>query len=140
MKAIELTEEHKTKLLEMCNKLFPECLFEKGFKYKSKWSTGRIVDCVSKGICIEFGSDPEYGYREIEESLQITMLDGEYLKTESIHWFEFCMKHLVYKIFNESNSVQTQLELNKTILYLMNSNVNVIDHLYEQFKKLYPDL
>jgi hypothetical protein len=29
MKAIELTEEHKKKLLEMCNKLFPKhCKFE----------------------------------------------------------------------------------------------------------------
>jgi hypothetical protein len=28
MKAIELTEEHKTKLLKMCNTLFPEQIRE----------------------------------------------------------------------------------------------------------------
>lgn len=74
MKPIKLTEQHKVKLLEICNKLFPE--------YNIHWESFE-----------ENNLDSDY--------MNFLSLYKVGNKTqESIHWFEFCMTHLAEKIFN----------------------------------------
>lgn len=69
MKSIELTKEHKSKLLEMCKTLFPE------------YTT------------IQFGNQSNY-YLESEEILDFYNDKEDF----SIHWFEFCQCHLLPKL------------------------------------------
>ncbi len=73
MKSIELTEEHKSKLLEMGKALFPEYPdLQFGVKEKHNWSKEYLVFGLT-------GNEP------------------------IIHWFEFCMTHLVEKLNNLSD-------------------------------------
>ena len=68
MKNIELTEDHKSKLLEMCKELFPEYPdLQFGVKEKHNWSKEYLV----------FG-----------------LMSDESI----IHWFEFCVNHLTIKL------------------------------------------
>lgn len=73
MKSIQLTPSHKSKLLEMCKALFPG------------W---------------EFNEDFEYGQDIINNSLS-KLEKGK--RSEDIHWFEFCMTHLVNKLYYPDN-------------------------------------
>jgi hypothetical protein len=93
MKSIELIEEHKSKLLEMCKILFPEMFVvtiqENGYLNYS--DTGKTIEYEDK-----------------------------------IHWFEFCMTHLVIKL-NISKEDYLTLSLKCT---------DKVNYLYEKFKKL----
>lgn len=116
MKALTLTKEHKSKLLEICKTLFPEYTI------------------------IQFGNQSNY-YLESEEILDFYNDKENFL----IHWFEFCMTHLSYKLQKELNKVVKDNErislyhrndpifhtYGKDILYL-----HPVDYLYEEFKKL----
>lgn len=111
MKPIELTEEHKSKLLEMCKELFIES--------KPKIDSNNIVSLWildSEGL-----SEGEYNFK--------------------IHWFEFCMTYLMYKLSYEfskipnikGRSIHIELwELNKGDYF----KKHPVDYLYEEFKKL----
>ena len=75
MKNIELTEDHKSKLLEMCRILFPEYPdLQFGVKEKHNWSKEYLVFGLT-------GNEP------------------------IIHWFEFCMTHLCDKVFIHDESL-----------------------------------
>jgi hypothetical protein len=112
MKAIELTEEHKAKLLEMCNKLFPKhCKFE------------------------FFTEDLRFLNEETDEFLTF------------IHWFEFCMTHLVEKLIEVINEYESKLSDSKREKFFIEifepyellmsiKDKHPIDYLYEEFKKL----
>ena len=78
MKSIQLTEEHKSKLLEMCKELFPTYNFE--------FMRGKD----------EFGFDIyDYFTFYLIEDYE----NNEWYKSKTdIHWFEFCMTHLAEKI------------------------------------------
>lgn len=107
MKTLELTEEHKSKLLEMCNKLFPE----------SNW-------CMStqNGTCGIHSSKID----------QIFVYEGSNpynFPVSIIHWFEFCMTHLAEKIL-------TQDEQLNDFLLTFNVDLHPIAYLYEEFKNL----
>lgn len=69
MKTIELTQEHKSKLLEMSIKLFPEY--------------------------IEIDIDISENYDGIQDYIQ---LRKKYENTIFIHWFEFCFTYLIEKL------------------------------------------
>ena len=75
MKPIELTQEQKDKLLEMCKVLFPE------YKY--------ITLGISYRICNGWSNDK-------------LILDKDYLSKDCIviHWFEFCVRILTPKILS----------------------------------------
>jgi len=128
MKAIELTKGHKDKLLEMCRKLFP----------KYKW---------------QFASD----YGSINDDTQVDSLiqwktTGKYSQSmiNTFHWFEFCMTHLVEKIFNLFNEDDEDfydryinngasfygVGVNEIIFVMLSSKEHPVDYLYEEFKKL----
>lgn len=71
MKSLELTTEHKTILLEMCFKLFPDNFIDE--------------DChITSGNNILFFNKKDENTYTVKE----------------IHWFEFVMTHLVEKLFN----------------------------------------
>ena len=75
MKNIELTEDHKSKLLEMCKELFPEYPdLQFGVKEKHNWSKEYLVFGLTGNVPI-------------------------------IHWFEFCMTHLCDKVFIHDESL-----------------------------------
>lgn len=74
MKAIELTQEHKDKLLEMCKILFPEY------------------------INVEIELEPDYEGLQYFIQLNKTDKIKEWIY---IHWFEFCFTILADKIFTK---------------------------------------
>lgn len=110
MKAIELTEEHKSKLLEMCKVLFPE--------YKN-W------DLKLKG---EYKN---YLIASFE-------LENDYIPDCDlyIHWFEFCMTHLATVIYNKGNYYKNYVTITQFRGYICQEVDHPIDYLYEQFKTL----
>ena len=113
MKPIELTEEHKSKLLEMCNKLFP------GYKWQfnSDYSKGILWnDCVIESLL---------KWKVKGKNSQVLELN--------IHWFEFCMIYLYRKIIVLSNFTFQTEDFYQTVLVDYH---NPIDYLYEEFKKL----
>ena len=81
MKHIKLTEEQQSKLLEMCKVLFPE--------YDE----------------IELEIEPQYDGSD--GFVQLTLDKNKNLDFINIHWFEFCMTHLVTKL-RSYNYVQEQ--------------------------------
>lgn len=93
MKAIELTEEHKSKLLEMCKELFP----------KHEWS-----------------------FRNDLEDEGMIDIDIRTRNFKMIHWFEFCMTYLAKKVCKSDGVALT----------FKDDNNNIIEFLYEEFKKL----
>ena len=131
MKSIELTKDHKSKLLEMCKVLFPEYVIypadNDGFIEGEQWVGDQNM-----------GED-----RPVNEF--------------NIHWFEFCMTHLIVKLSKEftkqklseadytdnqypnwfSEKVSYHLnpfrneEFEEDILF-----IHPVDYLYEEFKKL----
>jgi len=121
MKTINLTEEHKTKLLEMCNKLFPEqnpfCIglnqeLKKGWGYSKDFIFGKSNTFLGDGLMI--------------------------------HWFEFCMTHLILKIraLKLKESVHTEIELMNfykmywDVTNYVTTQLHPIDYLYSEFLKL----
>jgi hypothetical protein len=123
MKPLKLTEKQKSKLLEMCNTLFPE--------YKE------II--LTKQKTLHFGVIDHISYKS-----RIPL---------SIHWFEFCITHLVSAISQKSELEEIPLYVNNVFrtskgdkwtfyskfFFHYPKDINkehLIDYLYKQFKKL----
>lgn len=107
MKPLELTSEHREKLLEMAEKLFP--------KHKFSFSN----DNGDIGI-LDVDID-EWGHGKV------TYLTG------SIHWFEFCINWLATSIYN-LRQPSTTITLFRG--HLTQDVDHPVDYLYEQFKKI----
>ena len=133
MKNIELTENHKSKLLEMCKVLFPEY-------------TTIPNDKNPKFLTINWFTKQGYF---------IHLMDDDDLKeNKMIHWFEFCMTHLINKISeiedsklgdDDYDSIHVNIinlnrkkydNLCKNILDSWSNKKHPVDYLYEEFKKL----
>lgn len=131
MKNIELTEEHKSKLLEMCKKLFPKSKIQFINDFYCEWSLFLIT----------------------EDDYDSTLPKD---KVEC-HWFEFCMTHLIVQLSKEftkqklSKSDYTSNQypnwFSKKVSYHLNPFrneefeediifIHPVDYLYEEFKKL----
>ncbi len=114
MQPIQLTEEHKAKLLEMCKVLFPE--------YKISLEIENNYEGTEGFICFQ--------------DLSMSKI-GDY-----IHWFEFCMTYLPIELFRALNMAKggNNLEVVTNNLIRFEDfgryEINPIDYLYEQFKKL----
>lgn len=118
MVQLKLTEEHKTKLLEMCVKLFP--------KYK---------------IIIE--QDYARDYNAVAGILSIRDNDTDNFITK-YHWFEFCLLHLakqiIYPLYvpancNSEEGLQIGIEeFGNDVLYY--PKTHPVDYLYSKFKEL----
>lgn len=108
MNSIQLTEEHKSKVLEMCKVLFPE--------YKVKFILDSLLNY----------DDRIFNYLSIEE-----ITEGE-VDFTVIHWFEFCVYHLAPLIEIKVNDLyNTELAW----INFLQSN-DGINYLYNEFKKL----
>lgn len=121
MKSIELTEEHKSKLLEMCKVLFPESKIQFTDDYYCEWSLFLIT---------EDDNDRTLPKNKVE-----------------CHWFEFCTNEIVNEL--AWRNIQTdiladceyedfRMKLITKIFKdkLVGNNFHIIDYLYKQFKKL----
>lgn len=108
MKQIELTKEHKSKLLEMCNTLFPDYSL--------------IVLTNNKTIRFNYKKHPAY----------------ETWSKGTIHWFEFCWLLLNKILESNSSPVQISKTIHDFGLICFNQFkwLHPIDYLYEEFKKL----
>ena len=121
MKNIELTENQKVKLLEMCRILFPESKIKFNDDYYTQFDLFIMSDDDWDDDCDDEMNSKDY---------------------VNCHWFEFCMTHLVNKI---------QIQTNKNYLTSICGSINLvasnnsdnnykwnhpIDYLYEEFKKL----
>lgn len=112
MKSIELTEEHKSKLLEMCKVLFPN----------------DKVDYIQDDT-IKFLTN--YHEKKHTDNPKITF--GGWDEILHIHWFEFCMTHLFNKLIVEKYgymSISDAISNGYYIIY----NQNPVDYLYSEFK------
>lgn len=78
MKAIQLTDEHRSKLLEMCEKLFPEYTHINMFV--NGWEYSRDMDYIA------FDNLTDYG---------------------EIHWFEFCMTQIAPRVCKSQGIIIT---------------------------------
>jgi hypothetical protein len=117
MKPIELSKEQQGKLLEMCKALFPEYEFELEIEPQYDGSDGFIYVADIKLLHL-----------------------GNY-----IHWFEFCMTHLIREICilrtnddlgfcPEEFDALHKKSLTKCLMY--DNPKHPVDYLYEEFKKL----
>jgi hypothetical protein len=129
MKPIIVTEEHKSKLLEMCKVLFPEYgrieIQEYAIDVDKSLPSPVFVDLYKQHITIPFD-------------------------IYSIHWFEFCITHLVEKLFNSFEEDDEDfydryinegasfygVGVNEVIFVMLSSKKHIIDYIYEEFKKL----
>lgn len=111
MKNIKLTEDHKSKLLEMCKVLFleyPEIRFkENHILLYNKDTFNNIKNQLGK---------------EFEN-----ILLQDYECDIKIHWFEFCMTHLARMLMCKNTKHMQQLFMGLK---------HPVDYLYEEFKKL----
>ena len=131
MKNIELTEDHKSKLLEMCKELFceeSEINSIQNFRIENDYILGlsdHILYCENRDL-----SESHYECEEVPEEDLVTFENYpiEYFEI-NIHWFEFCMTYLSTKIFIHDES------LNEFLL-TFNVNKHPVDYLYEEFKRL----
>ena len=136
MKSIQLTRDHKVKLLEMCNKLCKDslsktecyCEEDQGSGYTYSDEHGECDVCSNNSF--EF----------FDNSIHFTNDSDDRI---TIHWFEFCLLHLsekIYKTFfklgEKDNWYGCHLSWAINSIYTQNTNkVHLVDYLYEEFKK-----
>ena len=127
MKNIELTEDHKSKLLEMCKELFPTYNFE--------FMRGKD----------EFGFDIyDYFTFYLLEDYE----NNEWYKSKTdIHWFEFCITKIVNELSwkNIKTDILADCEYEDFRMKLITEifrdkftteKFHIVDYLYKEFKNL----
>ena len=109
MKQIELTKEHKSKLLEMCKVLFPE------YKY---WNLHDGTCDLCTENTLDFHKDEKPGWNSWYR----------------INWFEFCMTYLQDKI-KQLNGFENNPDCDIELISCWYES-HPVDYLYKEFKKL----
>lgn len=125
MKTIELTEEHRSKLLEMCRKLFPE--LEKEAYNRALEYYGKNYEVQGFYITGDNHIGCSYPNDNSDDSFHHHLI-------EQIHWFEFCMTHLFNELFIKPNgyeSIEDYISMNHYFIL-----GHPVDYLYKEFKKL----
>jgi hypothetical protein len=120
MNSIQLTAEHKSKLLEMCRELFPEYINFRFYYNDLCFLTQETFD-----IAKEFetsGVNRDYNYTV--DDLYTEEYDYQ------IHWFEFCITKLWLKIALNTNHDPSGI---RSIIL---EEIHPIDYLYSQFKTI----
>lgn len=163
MKSIELTEDHKSKLLEMCKKLFPNEEFNFGNFYSSECGGEYYgldyLDVTHINHKIPYkeysSSEPngivnntKQGCFEMDHDTNTLKQGGSYCEVyvEGIHWFEFCITHLPVALYRytmhkynikPTNVFSNIIEGNLNQLQDFDRYyINPVDYLYEEFQKL----
>ena len=109
MKSIELTEKHKSKLLEMCVELFPKSKIQFTDDFYCEWTLFLITE------------------DDYDSTLPENIVE--------CHWFEFCMTHLFNKLIVEKYGYMSISDAMSNGYYVIYSQ-NPIDYLYNEFLKL----
>ena len=155
MKSIQLTEKHKSKLLEMCKELFceeSEINSIQNFRVENDYILGlsdHILYCENRDL-----SENHYECEKVPEEDLVTFENYPIECFEiNIHWFEFCMTHLVEKL-NDLSDVYEEIPPYVANVYGgANGKWNLyvkfhfhypknrykkhpVDYLYEEFKKI----
>lgn len=137
MKPLDLTEEQKDKILEMCKVLFPKDEFSWEYEMYGR----ELKQDFNDVLCVQHTLEkPKKGW------------DNELTKYKffNIHWFEFCMTHLAEKIIATYVVTKNNLKIYKrtlnddlskfyleSLLFSRGSvKTHPVDYLYEEFKKL----
>ena len=110
MKQIALDSQQKVKLVEMAKALFP-----------------RYIDItITDGTC-DFC---------IENTI-LFKLSKKHNDWLQLHWFEFCITHLLsdLELLNPITDIEKLGNWEKA---MKSYNIHIVDHLYEEFKKLTP--
>lgn len=133
MTNIELTKDHKIKLLKMCNKLFPE--FNE-WRFGKVIAEGNLEDFYNKTKDLPWKDREKYeqscDFLWIEKDFKYEHDDDiERSETWVIHWFEFCVTHLAKKVLK--NNYFRLTAFSNGVLF---KNKQPIDILYQEFKKL----
>lgn len=140
MESIELTLEHKSKIMEMCSVLFPEYGEPHGHLTFHHHDDGKP----------DHNNPPNYlpgflfGFKSNGE-------DGDLYDTAStfIHWFEFCTVYLLKRIWERmekyhENHIYRGLAIFKRHTVSLQSDLLIgcfsashpVDYIYEKFKTL----
>lgn len=124
MKNIEINEKQKENLLEMCKELFPELNLE---MYYDKDIADNWEEALKNDSC---GNDAQIGY---------LISNWHKPNAKIIHWFEFCMTHLFYKLYYNGWRKENPNCVVDFHLDLHNFKYHPVDYLYKEFKKLKND-
>lgn len=113
MKSIELTDDHKSKLLKMCKVLFPE--------YTEIY------------LGIDDYDDNFDGFICFQKTIPLISNI-----IESVHWFEFCITKLSVKILCQNKNIINSSYSKNYFLQnkIINSDEHIVNYLYKEFKKL----
>lgn len=116
MENIELTEDHKVKLLEMCKSLF------------SKYKFTLEESCQLGAYSYNFNN---IIYSKLDEKEHL-------YKGKEIYWFEFCWTILNKILESELSPIKSMNIINNFGLVCFNQleSHHPINYLYEEFKKL----
>ncbi len=132
MKPITLTEEHKKKLLEMCNKLFPEYMKGGNFYFTNHLhEPGEYESCIEDLTKAETNFITYYCFGQKLKKNE-TAIEHYNKWFGSIHWFEFCMTHLTTKIYNVNITTYSPDLYRGNII----QNHHPVDYLYSEFLKI----
>ena len=133
MKSLALSEEQRTKLIEMCNHLFPKF--------------GEVQLLQGHIAAIQDETNSPY--------LRWYLKENNTIKLVEIHWFEFCLTYLAEKVLNPRKPFRSQKELfcdffwetNIAWYYSQHGSLPVsnfvdgarhpVDYLYKEFQKLH---
>ena len=136
MKSIELTKDHKSKLLEMCVELFreeSEINSIQNFRISNDYVLGlsdHTLYCENRDI-----SDNQYDGEEVPEDELLDFYTYPISCFDiNIHWFEFCILWLATIIYNKRKT--NNFSILEYRGFLCQSVEHPIDFLYEEFKKL----
>lgn len=124
MKPLTLTEEHKTKLLKMCQTLFPNYEF-----YSNHHDLENSIYISQGKYC---------GFLHYPDSLnELWIVHKKKDEFEVIHWFEFCWI-ILNKLSSKITPMQTKhhIEMLGIVCFNKSSLQHPVDYLYEEFKKL----
>jgi len=134
MKAVELNNSQKLKLLEMCKILFPD--------YKIRFNN------IPSDFNIRF-SNISSDFKHINKlNILIIAKSDKAESSEAIDWFEFCYTYLLYKLSYRlySKNIETLYKRSNNIWYeyhhivndyiFKGKNLHPIEFLYQEFQKL----
>lgn len=123
MNKLELTEEHKSKILEMCTVLFPE----DHFSFENDLGDEGYLDRN-----LHINNPYEYGSEEYSKIQKKSLNWND--EGSNFHWFEFCFMQIMPKLYDDIESLgfndNTALELGCIRLH----HHHPVDDIYKYFK------
>lgn len=135
MKPLQLTQQQKDNLLEMCTKLFPE--------YSKEFSRNEFAQLTKNDL--KFGGYetqvPEWSVGNdgvIYLQFYYTLYEDMTYEVIEIHWFEFCHTYLIDRL-NEAGDFYNDINYGAGLDF-SSSYEHPVDYLYKHFKKIYPEI